>query len=237
MKQIFDRIRVEKAALLSHPVFGQLENISVPQIKELMRIWSPLLIHLSMTFRDINKMYYHYEHPESELEHAINAHVNVDAEHWRMMVSDIKTLGVNERASDCESAIRIIWDDLGYTVRKYMYSLISRARRCGDDPLLKMAQMEAGEATSKVFFTTSRKLAALYEADTGNVLRYLGAEHIDDELDHSIDSSVFLERALSDEMRMKAVEIVDDHFASFREFLDHKYEINKIALGDLQAAA
>jgi hypothetical protein len=237
MKQIFDRIRVEKAALLSHPVFTQLEDISVPQIKELMRIWSPLLIHLSMTFRDINKMYYHYENPRTELERAINAHVDVDAEHWRMMISDIKTLGVNNRATDCESAIRIIWDDLGYTVRKYMYSLIARARRCGSDPLLKMSQMEAGEATSKVFFTTSRKLAAMYEEDTGAVLRYLGAEHIDDELDHSIDSSVFLKQVLSDEMRMKAVEIVDDHFASFREFLDHKYEINKIALADMNTVA
>jgi hypothetical protein len=38
-------------------------------------------------------------------------------------------------------------------------------------------------------------------------------------------------------MRMKAVEIVDDHFASFRDFLDHKYQINRIALGGLQAAA
>ncbi|MGG1947720.1 hypothetical protein AB1286_23475 [Trinickia sp. NRRL B-1857] len=237
MKQIFDRIRVEKAALLSHPVFAQLEDISVPQIKELMRIWSPLLIHLAMTFRDINKMYYHYENPKTELERAINAHVDVDAEHWRMMISDIKTLGVNNRATDCETAIGIIWDDLGYTVRKYMYSLISRARRCGSDPLLKMAQMEAGEATSKVFFTTSRKLAAMYEEDTGAVLRYLGAEHIDDELDHSIDSSVFLKQVLSDEMRMKAVEIVDDHFASFREFLDHKYEINKIALADMNTIA
>lgn len=237
MKQIFDRIRVEKAALSSHPVFGQLEDISVPQIKELMRIWSPLLIHLAMTFRDINKMYYLYPEPETELERAINAHVDVDAEHWRMMVSDIKTLGVNDRATDCESAIDIIWDDLGFTVRKYMYSLISRARRCGRDPLLKMAQMEAGEATSKVFFTTSRKLAAMYEADTGNTLRYLGAEHIDDELDHSIDSSVFLKQTLSDETTMQAVEIVDEHFASFREFLDHKYEINKLALGSLQAAA
>ncbi|RKP46095.1 hypothetical protein D7S89_18600 [Trinickia fusca] len=203
----------------------------------MMRIWSPLLIHLAMTFRDINKMYYHYENPGDQLERAINAHVNVDAEHWGMMVSDIKILGVNDKAHDCESAIRVIWDDLGFTVRKYMYSLISRARRCGECPLLKMASMEAGEATSKVFFTTSRRLAAMYEADTGNTLRYLGAEHIDSEVDNSIDSSVFLDQHLSDEKRMEAVSIVDDHFASFREFLDHKYEINKIALGEFQAAA
>ncbi|AIV84050.1 hypothetical protein [Burkholderia pseudomallei] len=230
MREIFETIHKKKAALLDHPVFPQLESVTLPEIKEMMRVWSPLLIHLAMTFRDINRMYYHYEKPENELEIAINDHVDVDTEHWHMMVSDIKTLGVNNRAFDCESAINVIWDDLGGPVRKYMYSLVSRARQCGSCPLLKMASMEAGEATSKVFFTTSRRLAAAYEADTGNTLRYLGAEHIDSELDHSINESVFFGEPLSADKRAQAQSIVDDHFRSFIAFLDYKYEVNKLAL-------
>ncbi|MDN7675222.1 hypothetical protein QZM22_22570 [Burkholderia oklahomensis] len=232
MREILATIRKKKAALLDHPVFPQLEAVTLPQIKEMMRVWSPLLIHLAMTFRDINRMYYHYEKPENDLQNAINDHVDVDTEHWRMMVSDIKTLGVNGRAVDCESAIDVIWDDLGAPVRKYMYSLVSRARRCGDCPLLKMASMEAGEATSKVFFTTSRKLAAAYEADTGHTLRYLGAEHIDSELDHAINESIFFDQRLSADKQADALSIVDDHFRSFLAFLDYKYEVNKLALAN-----
>lgn len=79
-------------------------------------------------------------------------------------------------------------------------------------------------------FTTSRRLAAAYEADTGNTLRYLGAEHIDSELDHSINESVFFGEPLSADKRAQAQSIVDDHFRSFIAFLDYKYEVNKLAL-------
>ncbi|AIO67468.1 hypothetical protein [Burkholderia oklahomensis] len=232
MKKVLDRIRAKKETLADHPFFPQLANVTVPEIKELMRTWAPLLIHFAMTFRDINRMYYHYKKPADKLQRAINEHVDVDSSHWQLMVADLKTLDTNDKASDCESAIKLIWDDTGEPVREYMYSVMARARRCGDCPLLRMAAMEAGEATSKIFFTTSRRIAAAYEADTGDRLRYLGAEHIDSEMDHPIDSSVFLEQPLSNEKRAEAISLVDEHFSSFRAFLDYKYEINRLALTD-----
>jgi hypothetical protein len=231
MEEIFRRIHEEKEGLLDHPVFGQLEGLTLPEIKELMRVWAPLLVHIAMTFRDTNILYYRYENPVDDLQRVINDHVAVDSKHWRMMVSDIKTLGINSQAVDCESAINLIWCELGEPVRKYMYSLLTRAKQCGDCALLKGALMESAEATSEIFFSTSRRYAALYEADTGNRLRYLGAEHIDSDLNHPLDSSVFLKQHLSPEKRAAAHSIVDDHFSNFRIFLSAKYEINERALG------
>ncbi|MET5020001.1 hypothetical protein AAHH78_33480 [Burkholderia pseudomallei] len=57
MREILDTIHKKKAALLDHPVFPQLESVTLPVINEMMRVWSALLFHLAMTFRDIYRMY------------------------------------------------------------------------------------------------------------------------------------------------------------------------------------
>ncbi|MGC1305463.1 MAG: hypothetical protein WA840_24090 [Caulobacteraceae bacterium] len=233
MKHVFERIEKRKRDVERHVVFSifsELESIGLPQVENMLDIWAPLLIHLSMTFRDINNMYYMYSSPEDEFQEAINAHVSVDSEHWRMMIEDIKTLGVNGRAFDCESAIDIIWSDLGIPVRKYMYSLMYRARRCGECPFLKISAIESAEVTSKVFFGISMRLAGLYERHYNKSLYYLGEAHINNEIEHSIDLSLFSSQSISIEKMAVAYDIVDDHFDSFINFLNFKHEINMAVL-------
>jgi hypothetical protein len=36
-----------------------------------MHIWAPLFVHLAMTFRDINQMFYFAKHPKNDKQKAI----------------------------------------------------------------------------------------------------------------------------------------------------------------------
>ncbi|VVM24532.1 hypothetical protein BSPWISOXPB_4550 [uncultured Gammaproteobacteria bacterium] len=47
-----------------------------------MHLWAPLFVHLAMTFRDINQMFYFTKHPKNDKQKAINAHAEIDSTHW-----------------------------------------------------------------------------------------------------------------------------------------------------------
>ncbi|SHA07316.1 hypothetical protein BTHERMOSOX_1261 [Bathymodiolus thermophilus thioautotrophic gill symbiont] len=178
-----------------------------------------------MTFKDINQMFYHFPNPKNDMQKAINAHAEVDSTHWNMLKTDLQTLGIYNNVKDYGDAMDMIWLDAGAPIRSYMYHAIIRAQMCGDNVYLRMAAMEAGETTVKMFFNTTKYVAGLYEQKTGKQLHYFGNLHIDSEVDNAVDLSIFEQQKLDQETLEKALHIVDAHFDKFKDFLDYKYSI------------
>jgi hypothetical protein len=225
MRRVFSRIAQRKESLKSHPFFSRAYEIDGNGVEEKLRIWAPLFVHLAMTFRDINLMYYVYPSPSSDFERAINAHANVDGTHWRMLVADLAAVGVDRNVASYGDAMQAIWSERGAPIRNYMYWVLHRAQRCGTSPFMKMAAMESGEATVKMFFSTTRHVASVFEAKTGVKLGYFGDNHMDSEIDNAVELNIFEDVELDESALREGLWIVDDHFEKFEAFLDYKLEI------------
>lgn len=134
MRRVFAEITRETEELKSHDIFVKINNISSCQAVELLKMWGPLFVHQTMTFRDINLMYNVYENPKSDLEFAINAHAYTDATHWEMLITDLEKLGASNHIKNYSDAMSGIWSQQGKPIRDYMYWILHRALHCGSSP-------------------------------------------------------------------------------------------------------
>lgn len=225
MKRIYDRIGHHREQAKDHALFRDIALIPDQDIPERLRTWAPLFVHLAMTFRDINQLYFAYLPPANDYEREINAHAEIDSTHWRFLLDDLKAIGLEHHVQSYEQAVTRIWPEEGLPIRHYIYSVVSRAQACGTSPLLRAAVMESGEATVKLFFSTTRLVAKRFQQVTGKTLRYFGDDHILSETNHPVDSRLFAEVVLDDDIAKHALSKVDAHFHNFGEFLDYKYLI------------
>lgn len=225
MKRIFSQIKTRIDAIESHPLFRDVHTLEDEQIPSMMKVWAPMFIHLSMTFRDVNRMFYAYLQPRDAYEREITAHADVDATHWRFLLDDLKTIGNDDDPCFYEEHLKQIWSDAGAPIRRYMYALVVRAQSCGESPYLRVASMESGEATVKLFFATTRLMAGRFKQVTGQTLKYFGEDHIRSEIDHAVDTPLFEKITIDDTTATTALTLVDAHFDKFKEFLDAKYFI------------
>ena len=225
MKRVFNEINERKKKLLNHKLFLDVHTITQEQVIEKMNIWAPLFVHLTMTFRDINKMFYQFPKPKNEMEEAINAHTEIDSTHWNLLKTDLQTLAIYNNVKNYGDAMSIIWQDAGAPIRNYIYHVMIRAQMCEDDVCLRMTALEAGETTVKMFFNTTKYIANIYQTKTGKKLHYFGDQHIESEVDNAVDLSIFEQQKLNQEKLDKALHIVSAHFDKFKCFLDYKYSI------------
>lgn len=225
MERIFAQIKLRSDAIANHSLFHDILSIEVDQVPEKMKIWAPLFIHLTMTFRDINQMFYIAPEPCNVYQQEVNAHAKIDSTHWRFLLDDLKAVGSDQNPAYFEEHLNLIWSDAGAPIRKYMYALVARAQSCGDSPFLRATVMESGEATVKLFFATTRMMAQRFKEATGKTLRYFGDEHLRSEVDNPVDRSVFDDVVLDEATAQTALQLVNAHFDKFKDFLDAKYVI------------
>lgn len=224
MKRVLHHISDRAAHLEGHPFFSRAQAIDGPEAVEKLKIWAPLFVHLTMTFRDVNQLYYQKANPASDIERAINAHARVDATHWKLLVDDLAVIGVN--VGSYGDAMQEIWSERGAPIRNYMYWVLHRAQRCIDSPYMRLTAMESGEASVKMFFSTTRHVALMFQQQTGHTLRYFGDSHIESELENAVDLAPVGEIDVPYQSFKDCCSIVDDHFERFEEFLDYKFKIS-----------
>lgn len=225
MKRVFKQIRERSNAIECHALFRDIHSIAVDEVSDKMKVWAPLFIHLTMTFRDINQMFYYFSRPRDVYELEINAHAEIDSTHWRFLLDDLKAIGMDGQPLFYKEHLDQIWSDSGAPIRRYMYALVQRAQSCGDSAFLRAAVMESGEATVKLFFSTTQLMAQRFKQATGKTLKYFGDEHIRSELDNPVDHSIFEEVKLDEATLKTALQLVNAHFDKFKDFLDAKYVI------------
>ncbi|MEN5315379.1 hypothetical protein [Pseudomonas koreensis] len=219
MRRVFAEINRQNEILKSDEVFLKVRNISGVEAAALLKVWGPLFVHMTMTFRDVNLMYNAYEHPQNDFERAINGHAYVDATHWEMLVTDLESLGAADQVKKYKDAMSIIWSDQGKPIRDYMYWVMHRAQRCGSSHALKITAMESCESTVKTFLTQTRHISMLFKRETGVTLNYFGESHIESEVVNAVDLSIFDEIELDQETLTTALWIVNSHFQDFKVFV------------------
>lgn len=226
MKQVFDNINKRKDSFKDHPIF-EISLKSDPALaKERFEFWAPGFIHLSMTFRDINTVFLPYKNPENDYQREISEHAAVDAEHWHMLLKDLDTLGLNKQKS-LNNAISEIWDEQYRPAREYMYSVVNRLVNTNGCHFKKMALMESGEAGVKLFFGVVAHNSEEFERIYKQQLYYFGNAHVEDEIAHAADLSIFDEVELDPELRDECIALTNEHFDGFKQFLDYKYQLSK----------
>lgn len=220
MRRVFSEINRQNEILKSHEVFLKVRDISSVEATALLKVWGPLFVHMTMTFRDVNLMYNAYEHPQNDFERAINGHAYVDATHWEMLVTDLESMGVGHQVKNYKDAMSIIWLDQGKPIRDYIYWVMHRAQSCGSSPALKITAMESCESTVKTFLTQTRHISMLFKRETGVALNYFGEDHIESEVVNAVDLSIFHEIELDQETLTTALWIVNSHFQDFKIFVE-----------------
>lgn len=225
MKNLFTEIKTRSNIARYHPFFSDIQKIEPESAPGIMKLWAPLFLHLTMTFRDVNQLFYITRPPRNSYDESINAHADVDSTHWQLLLDDLKIIGIDTHPQLLKAHLDLIWSDTGIPVRRYMYALVARAQGCGDSPFLRVTVMESAEATVKLFWETATLLAVRFEAVTSQRLRYFGDEHVLSETENQVDVSIFETVSLPPEVRNTALQFVNDHFDRFTEFLDAIYLI------------
>lgn len=226
MQRLFDYIDSQKKILHDHPMLIKSRDLNRAVPVENRFDWAPAFIHLSQTFRDLNQFLLPYPNPQNEYELALTEHCKEDASHWKLFLEDLQELGFNQN-DDLNETIQYIWQEQSFPVRKYIYLVISRFFKCEHNVFLRAAYMEANEATVKMFFKVSALNARFFTEKTGKILKYFGSEHIDREINEAVEQNIFLEADVPEEIIDQAIQIAEEHFNSFKEFMDFKYSVTK----------
>ncbi len=222
MNRIFSHIE-SKAEQINHHAFMKLMNELTPESSyKLFKEITIAFVHLTMTFRDLNRLYYCYSEPKDIYQEYVNAHAEEDTKHWQFLLMDMEALSV-DKTLPLTQAIPELWHDENLYLRKYIYSVLARAKSCSTCAIRRLTAMESGEAGVRVFFTGIKRSAAMVKALKGINLTYFGEHHIDTEMATKVNIDPFKEVTLADEDLAFCLNLVDEHFASFTEFLDSKY--------------
>lgn len=165
-----------KRRAAGHPLFAWMRSggeAPITKLRHVALFWAPDC----MGYRDLNAHALAYEDPASAEERAICQWTTDLGTHHRLFLADWARLGMDERlgfsASDtldfyCRSAC-------SETQRHSMSAFVKLAFN-HPDPALRFWLIEALEASGHAFFESTRRLAALCEAETGP-LDYFGDRH------------------------------------------------------------
>jgi hypothetical protein len=214
MKRISERIETNKQSLARTAlmVFVQEQSID-PRVRF---SFAPCMAPFVMGFSDVNKYGLRDDCSEDPVQQLINAHTREDDHHWGMYLKDLRTLELNS-SMDLNGALRMLWGDDRKKTRQTIYRLMALLE--DTHPGVRMAVVEAIEATGDVAFTHFCRLAVDFQKATGQALSYFGRIHKDLETGHAMGTddieAKLAEIALSPELERQALVLVDRVFSLF----------------------
>ena len=126
MQRVLNHIENRAAEVSRHPFIQQLNSVTADGAYTVLSNFALSFVHLSLTFRDINELYFSYDQPKDELERIVDSHARADAEHWKFLFEDLEALGVNQQRSATQYIERF-WRPEDTYIRKYIYSVLARA--------------------------------------------------------------------------------------------------------------
>ena len=223
MRKLFTHIHREADRFKDHPFIKTYREADVHGAFAVLSSCANSFIHLAMTFRDTNTLYFMYDDPKDEYEKIVDAHARADAEHWQLLLDDLDALSLNVNRST-NDFIRTVWRDEDLYVREYIYGVLARAYQSKDTPIRRMAAMETIESVIDLLSYPARRNSALYREQLGIDLNYFGKTHVETELGTKADTAIFEEIELDAEEYKFCLAIVEDHFECYSRFLDNKQE-------------
>jgi hypothetical protein len=219
MKRIAERIESNKRLLDQSALMMFVQDASMDPRKRFSFV--PCMAPFVMGFSDVNKYALRDEGSDDPTQHLINVHSQEDDHHWGMYLKDLRTLSLNAQM-DLNGALRLLWGEDRQATRQTIYKLMGLIENT--TPAVRLAVVEAIEATGDVAFSRFSALADEHEKLTGETLCYFGALHKDLESGHAmgtedIESKLEAIVLTADEER-EAMKLVDQVFELFHKMFD-----------------
>lgn len=219
MKRLLERMEHTANQIENHQFAQLMDHASPQELLGVMRSLTNTFIHLTMTFRDINTLYFMYDAPGNPMERMVDAHAREDAEHWRMILHDLNALSLNVEQCVSDSMLDF-WQDANLFAREYIYSVLTRARRCSENHLWRMAAMEAAEVGVRVFLEIINRNTQRMCHELDIELVYFGKKHLVTEVDTQLETSPFEEIVLKEEDFTFCAAIAEEHLADNKVFMN-----------------
>ena len=216
MKEVLIYIEAKRQEFDQLPFFNFLRNKDIDPRQRLTFV--PCIIPLIMSLGDVNKYFFREEPTNDPIQAMLNQHTYEDDHHWIWFLEDFQKLGF-DHSMKISDTLRFLWNEETQKTRQVCYKLAALTFQA--DPALRLAVVEANEATGNVFGTTATQVAQELQNITKQEYRYFGKHHLDVETGHTTgqpDVEAFIENIqLSAKKRKQAVELVDEVFNAFTE--------------------
>lgn len=218
-QDILDVIENKKAEFAQAPLFQFMQDSSISPLQRLG--FSPCIAHFIMSFGDLNKYVFRDESSNDLVQNMINEHTYEDDHHWHWFLRDLQLLGF-DRPKSFVDTLRFLWSNETCITRQLSYQLSACTLNAA--PIIKMAAIEAIEATGNILFGYTTRVAQELQSITQQEYIYFGKFHLAVETGHAVsehNSEVQLASiALSLEMKQQALAVVNVVFDLFTAWLD-----------------
>lgn len=177
MKTIMTYRDLKQQELSKHRFFDLINSLGIPLEKKMMI--SPIMVILTMNFRDMNKYMIRYDSPDEKYKHTINQSTLVDERHSELFLEDWRKLHLDDLSEWAASDV-IWWLFLAEEteiLRKYNVEFIQLCVDDDEDPFLRFAHSESAKVFCHYFFLQLSLLANPLGEKNNVFYRYFGTFH------------------------------------------------------------
>jgi hypothetical protein len=212
------------------PFFAFLQDNTQDDRERLL--FARCMAHFVLSFADLNKYVFREEPTTDPLQDLINIQTHEEDDHWEWFLEDIEKLDLNTPMRFVD-ALKCLWSPATVETRRLSYRLSGLAMSA--DPVIKFAVIEAIEAISHAFFSTTLPITTTLQRATGKEYRYFGGYHLNKENEHTITNDPTIDYAtirLTAQQMQTALVAVGQVFAMFAEWTNEllRYSLEQTAV-------
>lgn len=226
-QDILNVIETKKVRFAQASLFQFMQDRSISPLQRLG--FAPCIAHFIMSFGDLNKYVFRDESSTDLIQSLINEHTYEDDHHWHWFLRDLQMLGF-DRSQSFVDTLRFLWSNETCITRQLAYRL--SAYTLNAEPIVKMAAIEAIEATGNILFGYTTQVAQELQSITKQEYIYFGKFHLAVETGHAVkadNTEVQLGAiTLSPQMKQQALDVVNDIFDLFAAWLDEMLTYAKL---------
>ncbi len=226
-QDILNIIEIKKAKFAQAPLFQFMQDDSISALQRLG--FAPCIAHFIMSFGDLNKYVFRDEFSNDLVQSLINEHTYEDDHHWHWFLRDLQVLGF-DRPQNFVDTLRFLWGNETCITRQLSYQL--SAYTLNSEPIVKMAAIEAIEATGNILFSYTTRVAQELQSITKQEYIYFGKFHLSVETGHAVrDNNTDVQLVsipLSSKMKQQALDVVNNIFDLFTAWLNEMLTYAKI---------
>lgn len=231
MNNILSFISYEKNKLTNHSFYINIKSSTLAPEKVLSI--APIMSLFIMNFRDMNRWVIRFKESSCLFKSVINQSTFEDETHSKLFIEDWRKLHFDDKLN-WNASDTICWFFLSDETECFRQSAIEFIQLCIDDkqdPMLRFAHTESGEACGNVFFETLSPIAENLAKKRNLTLRFFGGFHLELEKGHVLNSEgVFKHEQLSAKQRDAGIKLAERMFKVFNDINDafNKYLLTYI---------
>jgi hypothetical protein len=216
MEDIFALITSYQNEFAKQPFFAFMRDTSINLEERLA--WMPCLTHIAMGFADVWKYDFRDESSNDEIQQLINKHTYEDEDHWIWFIEDLKHLGF-DKSFNFSDTLKLLWGEETTQTRLVPHTVATYVRNA--EPIVKLAAIEAIEATFYIFICSTIPLIQEVRKITNLNYHYIGGTHLEVEKSHTIRQmeikQMFYDIQLNEQQRLATEVVIEKVFQLFSD--------------------